>query len=87
MNAGCTYLRYRYARRKNHETENPHVKLPSLSFESEAAIVVVLEERNCRKGNGAYGSGSKSRPSESPGTFTATRSDGSRAYFEAIAPS
>jgi hypothetical protein len=87
MNVGCTYLRYRYAGRKKHETENPRVKLPSLAFESEVAIAVVREERKCRKGNGACGSGSKSRPCEAPRTFTATHSDGSRTYFEAIAPS
>jgi hypothetical protein len=72
--------------RKKHETENPRVKLPSLAFESEATIAVVREERKCRKGNGTYGSESKSRPCEAPGNFTATRSEGSRAYFKAIAP-
>jgi len=73
--------------RKKHETENPRVKLPSLASESEATIAAVREERKCRKGNGTYGSESKSRSCEAPGISTATRSDGSRAYFEAIAPS
>jgi hypothetical protein len=54
-------------------------------LESEAAIAVVREEKKCRKGKGTCGSGFKSRPCEAPRTFTATRSGGSRAYFEAIA--
>jgi hypothetical protein len=73
--------------RKKRETENPRDKPRRLALDHEAAIAVVREERKCRKGSGTCGSGSKSRPYEAPRTFTVIRSDGSRAYFEAIAPS